>query len=159
MSQSHFHSVSVHASRRGFSLVEMLVTIAVLGILAAVAMPGIGRSTGSHLVVEETRRLHSRIVEARTRAIAEQRQYRLKVSSGTIYEVQFFSGGAWEIHGAPDTLAAGISLSFDGGTDGTIVFQDHGRVDATRTMVLGDGDHDQQIEVMASGMVRWEANP
>lgn len=138
---------------------ELLVAITLIGILAAVSIPSISRSTGSHVVVQESRRLHSRIVEARTRAIAEQRRYRLRVAGGTTYHVEHFTGGVWMPLNTARTLPDGVTISFDGASGGSLEFASHGRVDAARTLILDDGKHDQSIEVMASGMVRWDANP
>jgi Tfp pilus assembly protein FimT len=64
----------------GITLVETLTIVALIGILAAIAIPSLAPSSSPYDVVREARRAHSALVEARSRATAEQRDYRFSVS-------------------------------------------------------------------------------
>jgi len=144
----------------GFTLVELLIALAVVGILAAVAVPSISNSTGSHRVVEQTRRIHSDLVEARTRAIAEQRQFRVKFNDGNnAWRIQRDVSGVWTQVDGIRTMPAGLSVKVDGASAGQVVYSPRGRVTAVRSLVVTDDDgHDQRIRVVSSGMVEWFAN-
>ena len=143
----------------GFTLVELLIALAVVGILAAVAVPSISNSTGSHRVVEQTRRIHSDLVEARTRAIAEQRQVRVQFNDGGTWRISRDVGGVWTQVGGTRALPEGLSFRLDGASAGSVVYDPRGRVTAVRSLVVDDGDgHDQRIRVVNSGMVEWFAN-
>lgn len=145
---------------RGFTLVELLVTISVIGILAAISIPSVARSSGSHRVVEQTRRVHSDLVEARARAVAEQRVYRVQFFNGNSWRIQFEeTPGVFAVLGATRTLPEGITLAVGGSPGETMVYNSHGRVQAPKTIVVVDQDgHDQRIDVGASGMIQWFAN-
>lgn len=137
----------------------MVLTLGVLAILAIVALPSLSDSSDPYQVTEEARRIHSKIVEARARAVAERRAYRVTFSAGTFYELQYRAGGVWYDVGAPDTLAAGVSFAIGGGTDGDVEFGNHGRPVEARSIVVENGDIDQEIQILASGMALWNANP
>ncbi|MDX1622609.1 MAG: hypothetical protein R3199_01340 [Gemmatimonadota bacterium] len=138
---------------------EILMALAVTGILALVALPSLSDSLDPYEAVSEARTVHSRLVEARGRAVAEQRPVRVAFEAGSIYRMAYWSAGAWHTIGGVDTVAPGVSLSINGSSDGVVRFASHGRPDEVATIVLDDGDHDQQIQVLASGMALWSANP
>lgn len=131
------------------------MALAVIALFAIVTLPSLSDSSGPYRVAEEARGIHSRLVEARARATAEGRSYRLAFSAGTFYEMQVEGGGSWTLVGAPDTLGAGVSFTVGGGTDGTVTFGSHGRAVAARSIVVDNGQHEQVIQIMASGMAVW----
>lgn len=147
------------AGARGFTLLEVLMAIVVIGILAVVVVPDLATSTASHRASETARRLHSDLMEARTRAIVEQRGYRLRVEGGKRYAVQYDSAGAWRMWGVEDTLSLETTIAIDGSSGGTLVFLPKGRAQLPRTLVVNVGGHSRRIVVLASGMVRWPVEP
>lgn len=140
----------------GFTLLEFLIVITMIGILAMVAIPSLRSSTASHEVVSEARSLHSELTEARAKAVAERRPYRLELSSGSLYEIQYWNGAAWIADGSTDTLPAGLSSQIDGTDDGTIVFQPDGRVQAARTLIVESPHSAHTVTILAGGLIRWE---
>jgi prepilin-type N-terminal cleavage/methylation domain-containing protein len=138
------------------TLIELLMALAVIGILAAVAVPSIVRSFSAHSVDQEAREIHSWMAQARAKAIAQQRNFKFELNSDGSYKVQHAQGGGWVAEGG-STVGNGIVIKFDGGSSGEIIFQPHGRVDSPATLVIDDGVHERTIAVLASGLVRWES--
>lgn len=140
----------------GFTLLEILLVIVVIGIVAAIVIPSVASSSGPHAVTEGARKIHSALVEARARAVAEQRDYRFELESDGDYEIQYDDGGSWTTYGGTHELGAGITATIGGSSSGTIVFEPHGRVDAPTSIVIEDATSERTINVLASGLVRWQ---
>jgi len=64
--------------RRGFTLIEVVLVIALLVVLAAFAFPELGRELERRSLVESADRLRSLIVMAHAKAAQENRQYRIE---------------------------------------------------------------------------------
>lgn len=140
----------------GFTLLEVLLVIVVIGIVSAIVIPSIASSTDPHEATEAARKVHSVLVEARARAVAEQRNTRFELGSDGSYEIQFDDGGTWTPYGAPRSLGSGITGTIGGSGTGTIVFQPHGRADDPTEIVIQSSASERTIRVLASGLVRWE---
>lgn len=67
--------------RRGISLVEILIVLAVSGILAAIATPAIGRTYDRLNVQAATRQLAAAVGAARAASLQKGRPSRLRISS------------------------------------------------------------------------------
>jgi len=65
-------------ARVGFSLLELAITIAILGILAAVAAPSLSRYIGRYRLNTATQRLAEHITLCRTMAISSNREYAIQ---------------------------------------------------------------------------------
>lgn len=143
----------------GITLVETLTIVALIGILAAVAIPSLAPSSSPYDVIREARRAHSALVEARSRATAEQRDYRFSVSAGNSYLVQYDNGAGWTAFRAV-SLPDRVAMTIGGSNSGAIVFKPHGRVEGPTAIALDDGRAYQRVSILASGLVRWEGpNP
>jgi len=66
---------------RGFTLLELIVTLAVLALAAAVVTPAIGRGTAALQARAEVAGFAATLRHARERAISAQRTYRVLVDS------------------------------------------------------------------------------
>lgn len=146
-----------HDSISGFTLLETMVVLILIGVATAIVAPNMVLTTGSHRVVEEARRVHARLAEARSQAIARQRDTRVIVAGGDMYSVSVLDDdGSWVALGESNVTPTGLGLTIDEANAGEIRFQPQGRVDAARTLVISDADHEQTIRVLAGGLVRWQ---
>jgi type II secretory pathway pseudopilin PulG len=133
-----------------------MFVLILIGILAAILIPTVGGTSSAHRVIEQARAIHSAMAEARARAITEQRDYRFELTSGNVYALQFDDGGTWTTYGSAHDLSEGVTATIGGSASGTIVFLSQGRVDEPEAVVVESSGHEQTIDVMASGMARWE---
>ena len=144
---------SAMRSRRGVTLIEILLVLTLVGILAAVAIPRVADSSDPYQAVDEARKIHAAMAEARASAIATQRQYRFVLASSGKWKIQFDNAGTWTA--TPDSGQATGTVTIDGASSGTVVFYARGRVDAARSLVVTVDGHEQEIDLLASGLVRW----
>lgn len=141
-------------SEAGVTVLEALWVTAIIGILAALAIPGIARSTGPHRVVRQAHLVHAALTEARTRATVERRDYRFVLANGR-YRVEFAADDDWQAFRDGGDPGQGIGITVDGKTSATMIFKPHGWVENPGTIVVDDTSVVQEVEVLASGLVRW----
>jgi type IV fimbrial biogenesis protein FimT len=72
------------AARGGFTLVEILITTAIVGILVVIAVSNFGGLTEKYKVEEETKQLYADLMDARGRAMQRNRMFFIRFS-GTGY--------------------------------------------------------------------------
>lgn len=141
-------------SRHGITLIEVLIVMTLVGILAAVAIPRVGGSSDPYQAVDEARKIHAALASARAGAIATQRQHRFVLSSGGAWRVQQENPvGTWNAMSDSGTAIGMVTM--DGASSGTIRFFTRGRVDRAREIVVTVNGHQQRINLLASGLVRW----
>ena len=149
-------TTSVTRSRRGISLIEVLMVMVLVGILAAVAIPRVAGTSDPYAAVDEARRIHAAMANARARAIATQLPHRFVLASGAVWKVEQedpVTAGTWVA--TADSGTSDASVTMGGVGSGTILYYPRGRVDAPKTIVVSVDGHEQSIDVLASGLVRW----
>ena len=77
--------------RNGFTLVEMMIVIAIFAILAAIAIPSFGIYTRNKALQSAARELAADIELVRQRAKADSTTYTLQFIDNTTYTYQFFN--------------------------------------------------------------------
>ncbi|MBI5887249.1 MAG: GspH/FimT family pseudopilin [Deltaproteobacteria bacterium] len=79
---------------KGFSLVELLLVIALIGVMVAIAVPSILRQIDHQRLVRSARDLFTEINAARTNAITRNVRYEIDVA-GTTYQLKYFDTASW----------------------------------------------------------------
>ncbi|MGH9902281.1 MAG: GspH/FimT family pseudopilin [Pyrinomonadaceae bacterium] len=138
-------------SHDGFSLTELLIVAATIGIIAAFAIPNVSRTLALRRLETGTSMIASKLAEARSNAIKRNTSARLVIdSSAHTVQVQVGTSPV----GVATQLPQGVSFS---GTPPTqIVFDSLGRASAASTLTLTGaqtGGSSKSIAVSAFGKV------
>jgi type II secretion system protein H len=142
--------------RRGFTLIEVLIVIGIVGILTAVVVPGFGRAADRWAVEHQTMRIVLAYRQAWVTARSQQRLALLRISADSITIRTTRSSGS------PDTMVvsvepgpslAGVDLQSPAhtavfGPDGIGI----GAANATHVLVKGSAT--RRIVVSRLGRVR-----
>jgi prepilin-type N-terminal cleavage/methylation domain-containing protein len=134
------------ATGRGFSVIELLVALAIVGLLAGIALPGWNRFLSSFSLSSSARLVHSELQGLRIRSAAENVSFSLAYAAGAT---------AIEIERDGKTLARkplpnGVSIT----QAGNIVFSPRGTASANRVRLAGGDGSCRQVVVSATGRVR-----
>ena len=99
-------------NRRGFTLVEILIVIAILGILAAIAVGNFGGLTEKYKVEAETKQFYADIMYARGRAMQRNRWFFVRITTNgyMTYEDRPLPDGDGAFDNT-DALATSVTVS------------------------------------------------
>lgn len=148
-------SVHSHSRKNGFSLVEMLVVLMVMGLLASVAvltLPGDERKLRA-----EAERFAARTLAARDQAIVGARPVSLVVSAQGYYFERRFEGQWQALPGKGFDLTAwgeGVTAST---ARQRVVFDSLGLASSEAAVRLGRGDQGLVVQIRRDGKVTLDA--
>lgn len=140
------------ASPRGFSLMELFLVLAILGVISAIAIPRFGGSMALHRLDAAARRIAADLKLARNRAMT--------TSANQIFRID---GAGYSLIGMPDPdhpaqeyrvpLAEACHgaawIYIDAGGDSDLVFNMYGAPDSAATLRIRLGDTSRTIVVAA----------
>lgn len=142
------------SKEKGFSLVELLITVALIGIAGAIAIPSIIQQLPKFHMRGASRDITAKLMMARLRAIQENKEYGVEFTSGTIDSFKVVKcnnttvpcNTTWPDAGAAGEGAADINITVEGCLDDRIEFKPNGTVSAAgndniTTCPNGTGDY------------------
>jgi prepilin-type N-terminal cleavage/methylation domain-containing protein len=155
--------------RPGFTLLELLLVIAVLGILGGIVSLRMAPLLAAAHLHSGVRQIAADLQLARTKAIAQNRRFRVTFRPGpNDYVVEKDEGGSWQpqlLHGhqadpgegAPLTLPPGVRITAVN-SGGDVIFIPRGHVDGGITITVGSnqGAGTRRVIINLAGRVRIE---
>jgi Tfp pilus assembly protein FimT len=108
--------VRIRTAERGISVLQLLVTCAVMGIVAAAALPATQRTLTEMRISGDARALHNSISLARMRASSRYTRERIYVDLTTgAYQLQYWDKAASDWVNEPGTVSLSKGVTFDTG--------------------------------------------
>ncbi len=133
-------------TKDGFSTIELLAGVALMGIIAAIALPNWRGLFPTYALNNSTRQIQSELHHLKMRAAAENIGFQLAYLQGANdYSIQRDN-----VTLATKPLAAGTTIT----KAGTITFSPRGTAGANRVRLSNADGKCQQIIVSATGRVR-----
>lgn len=149
---------------RGVTLVELLVALGILGLLAAVMIPGYINGMPTRKLKAAAREIFTHYRHARSEAVAKYRAHRLSfdLDNARFHLEQGDQPLAsacvlWEEVSGPRSIAAGIALvSVNGVTTGTVnqAFNVNGTAQAGNVIMSNSRGESYRVWVTNNGVVR-----
>jgi len=134
---------------RGFTLVEILVTVALIGIISAIAIPDWGTVLLTFRLNGGAREVQANLDWAKWRAIHENVKHRL-VFSSTGYTIERFINSAWEDTLKGKDLPNGITVQ----TNTTIEYTVIGKSTGGTVKLCNTKGEGRNLEVNTRGRIR-----
>lgn len=141
------------SARRGFTLIEVLIVVTLVGILLGVAIPSVGRQVTNDRVQRSAMLVQGLLEEASLQAARRRAPVRVGISgsfiqvtdraSGTVLKQRSFGAAS------PD-LKATVQMTPSGG----VTIFPNGRSDAAVTFQLSGGDASVRVVRTTTGILR-----
>lgn len=139
--------------RRGFTLIEVLIVVTLLGILLGVAIPSVGRQVTNDRVQRSAMLVQGLLEEASLQAARRRAPVRVAISGNFIQVTDRASGTVLKQRSfgaeSPD-LKATVQMAPSGG----ITIFPNGRSDAGVTFRLSGGDVSVRVVRTTTGILR-----
>lgn len=133
-------------AKQGYSLIELIVTIAMAGILAAIALPSWNKLLPSYQLDSSVRQVQSELHNIKMRAATENVGFQLVYSDGgASYSIKRESAVL-----VTKPLPAGVIVT----NTGAISFSPRGTASANRIRLRSSDGGCKQVVVSATGRVR-----
>jgi prepilin-type N-terminal cleavage/methylation domain-containing protein len=136
----------VSSSNYGYSLTELIATIAVAGILAAIALPSWNQLLPAYQLDSSVRQFQSELHNIKMRAVTENVGFQLVyVNGAAAYTIQRDSSVL-----TTKPLPTGVVVT----SGGTIAFSPRGTASANRIRLRSANGMCKQVVVSATGRIR-----
>lgn len=104
-----------HQSSRGFSTIELLAALGIIGVVAAIAVPSTTRTMADLRLQSDARNLHNAVALAKMRAAARYTRERIFVDlAAKSYQLQYWDKAAarWQNERDSDALGFGVGFGY-----------------------------------------------
>jgi prepilin-type N-terminal cleavage/methylation domain-containing protein len=136
----------ITATGRGFSVIELVITLAIIGILAAIALPAWNKILTSFHLSSSARLIQSELQSLKIRSAAESASFRLVYGAAAKnFEIQR-DGKTLAIK----PLADGVSIA----KAGVVTFSPRGTANGNRVRLMSRDGSCQQVVVSQTGRMR-----
>ncbi|MDI6727736.1 MAG: prepilin-type N-terminal cleavage/methylation domain-containing protein [Thermodesulfovibrionales bacterium] len=147
-----------YRGQEGFSLVELLVTIGIIAVVAAIAIPQLQSYATNSRLKSAARDVMGDIFLYKERAIAENRQYRITFNiGGNTYTIEQPPGTIIQTK-TPTTFGNDIRISNVGTTETVYTFQTRGTVNAGTVVLINDRGSTATITTNITGRTSVQFN-
>ncbi|MFZ3071722.1 MAG: GspH/FimT family pseudopilin [Thermodesulfobacteriota bacterium] len=153
-------AIALLKKESGFSLVELLITVALVGIVGAIAIPSIIQQLPKFNMRGASRDIAAKLMMARLRAIQENKQYGVSFTAGAIDSFKVvkcdanpcFTTSTWSNAGAMGEGAANVNVTDEPCLSSRIEFKSNGTVSAANNGDItacppGSGDYGSYVRI------------
>jgi len=143
------NSETIHSACRGFTLIEILISIVILSSLFAIALPIWSAVIPGYQLNSAARQMATEFHSARNRAMAQYRRFRLVFSSATTYSIERENtpGAAdYTLFSGPKTLPSAVTSTFNN----TPIFQTRGDASPAGTVTLTNSTGASKVITVSS---------
>ena len=143
------------ADRRGFTLTEIMVTIVIFGLVAAVAYPNLAETNRNHRLMSAASQLEAALARARTLAVTTQDPVRVTLIAANnqlVISQDTTGDGNFDRQMRTVTIDGDINftnITFGGGN--TVIFDSRGAPDNPGTLVISNGGETGQRILVSAG--------
>jgi type IV fimbrial biogenesis protein FimT len=127
----------LHPAFRGFTIIELMITLALAGVVLAIAIPSYNNTVKNNCLTTDTNSLITSIQLTRSEAIKRRQDVSIIAKGGN------WATG-WTVQDLAATVIQDVSLSCDAttvieqGGDTTLVYNDNGFIDAPAAFQICD---------------------
>lgn len=145
--------------KKGINLVELIVIIAIIGIVTAALVPAASRYLPGIQLTGATRTLASNLREAQEKAVTEQKQYAIRFSSGPTPSYQIIN-----VSTSPEEVQKTVNLKPDqflsafGVRGGQVVFSADGGANQSGDIIISNPGKgiSKTISISPAGFIKIE---